>query len=226
MAAFYAAAGRFEISHLLDAGRSGPGADAEAGCWGVAYCYGTRLEALRSQHMPAHDPDFGRLAELRTDVVCLLVEPGAGRGVRELQPFVRRDSGRQWTFCHFGKVVRPQQLDTGGRVVDSQNPSERFFLHLLNRLDNNTPIESIAAALGELEGETALSFWMMSTDLTIVASWHDPETREGEGVLWMGDADLVRYVASRPIPGVAEVNWERLPSRTVFAISRERRELP
>jgi hypothetical protein len=224
MAAMFAAAGRFEMARLLDVARSGP--DAEPGCWGLACCYGTRLEALRSPHLPARDPEFGRLAELRTDMTCLLVEPGTGRGVREIQPFVRRDSGRLWSFCQSGTVADPQSLDTGGRIVDSQSPSERLFLHLLNRLDNDAPVESVAAALGELESEPALSFWMMSCDLTIVASWHRPDTSDGEGVLWIGSGELVRFVASRPIPGVQETVWERLPDRTVFGITRERWELP
>lgn len=214
------------MAELLLAVRSGPGGDAEPGNWGIAYCYGTRLEALRSPHPPQRDPEFDKLTELRTDVACLWAESGVVHGVRELQPFLRRDSGRVWAFCHFGQVLRPEQLDVDGRIVDSQSPSERLFLYVLNRLDQEQPMESVAAALGELVGETALSFWLMSTDLVLVASWHGDETQDGEGVLWMGKAELVRYVTSRPLPNVAEVSWERLPAKTVLAITRERRELP
>ena len=246
MAAMFAAAGRFAMSNLLDAGRILPGAAtgstrsglaaseqnlptsgtlAEPGSWGVAYCYGTRLETFRSQRAPAQDPDYSRLADQRTDMACLLVETGVSRSVREVQPYVRRDSGRLWSFTHFGRVLHPEALDTGGRIVDSQNPSEKLFLHIINRLDREQPVESVAAVLGELAGEESLSLWLMSCELTLVASWHAHGAAEGDGVLWVGESELARFVVSRPLPNTPEVTWERLPERTVFGISRVRREI-
>src|SRR5512135_983783 len=116
---------------LASAARGVAGADCDSGGWGVAHCYGNRLEMIRSAQPCAQDPDFGKLNELRTDMVLISIGGMAPASQRELRPYVRREGGHVWAFAHPGLVRHEDRLDTGGRITDSKNPSERYFLYLL-----------------------------------------------------------------------------------------------
>lgn len=225
MSTLIAAVGRFQMDTLALATREAAAADCDSGGWGVAYCYGNRLETIRSALPCAQDPDFTKLNELRTDMTLACIGGMTPASPRELRPYLRRETGHIWTFAHSGIVKHEDRLDTGGRITDSRNPSERYFLYLLGKLDEQAPVESLASAMAALGDEDSLSFCLMCAEMMLVGCWHGdaPESTEP---LWAGEGGLVKYFSSKPLHSLPEVKWEAMPNRTVLAITRTRRELP
>jgi predicted glutamine amidotransferase len=220
-----AAAGRFKMDVLARAARKAAGADCDSGGWGVAHCYGNRLETIRSAQPCARDPDFGKLDELRTDMTLICIGGITPASPRELRPYLRREAGHVWTFAHSGFVRHEDRLDTGGRITDSRNPSERYFLYLLGKLDEQTPVESLTNAMAPLGDEDSLSFCLMCAEMMLVGCWH-ANAPEKVGPLWAGEGELAKYFGNRPLSAMPEVRWEAMPNRAVLAITRTRRELP
>jgi predicted glutamine amidotransferase len=220
-----AAVGRFKMDVLARAAHKAAGADCDSGGWGVAHCYGNRLETIRSAQPCAHDTDFDKLDELRTDMTLICIGGITPASPRELRPYLRRESGHVWTFAHSGLVRHEDRLDTGGRITDSKNPSERYFLHLLGKLDERTPVESLTNAMTQLGDEDSLSFCLMCAEMMLVGCWH-ANAPEKTGPLWSGQGELARYFSTRPLSALPEVSWEAMPNRAVLAITRTRRELP
>lgn len=219
------AAGRIPVNSLVRAAVDVAGTDAAVGGWGVAYCYGNRLETKKSVNPCTQDPEFALVPEIRTDMALLCIGGEKNQSYqREVRPYTRREVGHTWAFCHYGTVRHPDRLDTGGRITDSANPSERLFLHLLNRVSLQDPVESATRALEALGEEPALSFCLLSADMMLVGSWHDdaPETSDR---LWAGEGLLVRYFCSKPVETLDDVSWEQMPNRTILALMRTRREL-
>jgi len=181
MGLLIAAAGRFQLDQMLDAAVARVKPEGETGGWGVAYCYGNRLESIKSSHPCGKDPDFRKLAELRTDMALICPDNKAKVSMRELQPFVRRETGKTWGFYHHGEILRPQQLDIGGRLPDSTSGSERYFLYVLGLLDPESPVETVTAALVPLTGEQTLSFCLISSEALVAVSWYEAEKPTGQG---------------------------------------------
>ncbi len=201
------------------------GADRDLGGWGIAYCYGNRLETIRSAQPCGQDPDYGKLNELRTDMALICIGGMIPASSRELRPYLRREIGHTWAFAHSGLIRHEDRLDTGGRITDSKNPSERYFLYLLGKLEEEVPVESATKAMAALGDEDSLSFCLMCCEMMLVGCWHGdlPESAEP---LWSGEGELARYVSTKPLQSLPEVGWTPLPNRAVFAITRARRELP
>jgi len=220
-----AAAGRFQMDILVRAARGVAGADCDSGGWGLAHCYGNRLETIRSAQPCAQDPDFAKLEEIRTDMVLVSIGGMSPASPRELKPYVRREAGHVWAFCHPGIVEHEDRLETGGRITDSRNPSERYFLHLLSKLNEQSPVESLTDAIAALGDEGSLSFCMMCAEMMLVGCWYGGAHEPG-GPLWLGEGGLARYFSTKPLVALPEVRWQAMPNRTVLAITRTRRELP
>jgi predicted glutamine amidotransferase len=210
---------------LARAARAAAGADCDSGGWGVAHCYGNRLETIRSAQPCAQDPDFGKLSEIRTDMALLSIGGVVPASPRELRPYVRRETGHIWAFAHPGLVRHEDRLDTGGRITDSRNPSERFFLHLLSKIEEQSPAESLSSAMVALGEDDSLSFCMMCAEMMLVGCWHGGASEPGEQ-LWVGEGESARYFSTAPLLILPEVHWHAMPNRTVLAITRTRRELP
>ena len=83
MSTLVAAVGRFQMDALARATLEAAGADRDAGGWGVAYCYGNRLETIRSALPCAHMP--GRCIACRTDgeaaCACAVRVDASARGL-------------------------------------------------------------------------------------------------------------------------------------------------
>ena len=210
---------------LARATREVAGADCASGGWGVAHCYGNRLETIRSAQPCLQDPDFGKLDEIRTDMALVCVGGMVPASPRELRPYLRRESGHVWTFAHSGLIRHEDRLDTGGRITDSKNPSERYFLYLLGKLDEQNPVESLTGALASLGDEDSLSFCLMCAEMMLVGCWYGDAPESG-GRLWSGAGELARYFSAKPLSSLPEVQWQVMPNRAVLAITRTRRELP
>ncbi|MBM3313775.1 hypothetical protein FJY70_04185 [candidate division WOR-3 bacterium] len=225
MSTLVTAFGRFQMDLLAKAILEVAGADRDAGGWGAAYCYGNRVETIRSAQPCAQDPDFARLDELRTDMALLCIGGPTPGSPRELRPYLRRESGLVWTFAHSGVIRREDQLDTGGRITDSRDPSERLFLYVLSRLDERSPVESLTQALDALGAEDDLSFCLLCAELVLVSCWY-AEAQAPAGRLWTGIGEAARFFCTQPLPLLTEVRWEPMPNRAVLAVTRTRRELP
>jgi hypothetical protein len=191
----------------------------------VAHCYGNRLEAIRSAQPCAQDPDFGKLDEIRTDMALVCIGGMVPASPRELRPYIRRETGHIWAFAHSGLVKHEDRLDTGGRITDSKNPSERYFLYLLGKLEEQSPVESLTSAMAALGDEDSLSFCMMCAEMMLVGCCYG-DASESTGRLWSGEGELARYFSTKPLVSLPEVRWQVMPNRIVLAITRMRHELP
>jgi len=227
-----AAAGRFTASTLTAAAESivsGPPA-----AWGIAYCHGGRLEWLHSALAPANDTaeearpgtdaDYSALADLRTDMAMFVIHSDT-RIVsrREIQPFARREPLRAWAFCNLGRIEHPELLDTGPRAAETADPGEKFFLHLLDRLNPDQPVESAESILAGMSEETAVRFALMCPEWLLIGLRQRPDAATP---LWKGRGDLLLVIASQPVsnlPGVS--HWAQLTGDAVLAVTRQPREL-
>lgn len=221
MATFLAAAGRFTMEWLKTTAvaLAGPQpAGATAGAWGVAYCYGNRLEAIRSNRSWQHDPDFALLSELKSDMAMLFLDsPGRQLGPREVQPFIRHEPGQTWAFCHLGTIANPDQLDPGPRLPDSTSPSEKYFLHILAGFNPGDPTGSVATLQAQLTGGD-LAFCLMTPSLMVASSGTSP--------IWLGQSETLRVLSSAKLASLT-LNFTLTPlaAAEVIAITRERREI-
>ncbi len=216
MALSFAVAGRFDAELLGEVARAVVAREEEttfAG-WGLVYCYGNRLEVIRSPELR-----FERLAEVRTDMALVSLtregEPGPD------QPLSRREPDRSWGFSFAGSLSRPADLQTGNRIPDGPSTAERFLIHLLHGYDEDAPVESVLRAQDGLPAGDDSSFMMLGTELLLV----NERRPEGESSpqLWFGRARLLRLVAPFPVPSLRDTTWEPVDVRSAFAISRFRR---
>ncbi|MEO0080133.1 MAG: hypothetical protein ABIK44_05605 [candidate division WOR-3 bacterium] len=231
MAVLLAAAGRFKMEWLKTTAETlaskesketsaEPAAIPTPGGWGVAYCYGNRLESLRSNRHWQLDPDFAQLPEIKTDMAMLYLHgPGTRLGPREVQPFVRFEQGQFWAFSHLGTITTQDRLDTGNRLPDSNSLSEKYFLHILEGLSLEDIPGSVAARQKLLSQEPSLSFCLMRSDLMIVSCLFREKSAPGR--LWFSRSELLLVMASQPIP-----SGSPLSSGSLIAITRQRREIP
>lgn len=241
MLPFVAAFGRFTIKELIAAAQSlpfeqgrplspqeaaaAPAPDPLAGAWGIAWCYGDRLEHIRSNRPHTADPEFAKLAEVRSDMALICLHPPLRRlKLREVQPFVRREPDTTWAFLHYGRIDRPDLLDTGHRLPDGPSPSERYFLHILNRLDLDNPAESVLTALQPLSQETSLAFVLISPQTAIVCSGTATVNPPAQQI-YLGRSELLRLVAPGRLTTFEDVRWEVIPIGQTIAVLRERRAL-
>lgn len=225
-------AGRFTASNLTAAAQALVKDKPEA--WGIAFCHGNRLEWLHSPPAPVADPneparpgsdaDYSGLDDLRTDMALLAIHSGCRLlSRREVQPFIRREPLRSWAFCNLGRIEHPELLDTGPRAAETQTPDERLFLHLIERLDPEKPVESAESIIADLKGETAVCFALMCPQWLLFGL---KQTAAEQPRLWKGRGDLLLVLASEPvadIPGVGK--WTPVVGNIVMAVTRQPKEL-
>ncbi|MEO0071619.1 MAG: class II glutamine amidotransferase [candidate division WOR-3 bacterium] len=222
MPVFLAAAGKFTMEWLLSILNNPETAGVEGG-WGVAYCYGNRLETIRSHHSRKEGEEFNQMKEIRTDMAMLYFHNTDEKLTpRTVQPFVRREAGEAWAFCHIGHIEHPERLNLGGRYPDGPAPSETFFMHILNQFRAEAPVESVYALFSTTPDEGTLSFSLMSPNFVVAASWFNEKEKKPIR-LWFGKGKLVRLLATYPFENLAGVVWEVLANRSVLIINRERR---
>ena len=214
--------GRFDARMFETVARElgGPELGKDYAAWGVAYCYGNRLEVVRSVRTPAGRLDFGALGEVRTDMGFICLCPELSR--EAALPLLRKERAARWAFLAHGAVGGTGRLELGERIPDGSSSGERLMIHLLNELDEQEPTASVERALGRLEGEPELGFHLLGADTLVVANWHEAGDSNGEE-LWFGSGELLRVVAPRRLVSVPEVAWEPIPNRAVVAVSRYRR---
>lgn len=229
MAVLLAAAGRFKMEWLLAGLEEKLGGNFPSTIWGLAYCSGNRLEVVRSYSPRNSNVAFPQLADVRTDMAMFYLydNKDVSAPIR-VQPFVRQGDGFAWAFCQIGKIIgkisHPERLVRGGHYTESSDPSEIFFVSLLEHFSLERPIESIEEFMGQFSEESALSFCLLSPEIMAVASWCSNNERGSAG-LWLGKGELVRVVASPPPPPLSGIVWSELGNRSIIVLLRERRSV-
>lgn len=226
MPKIFAAAGRFSMEWFLSAGLL-PTANLKdggepVGGWGVVYCHGNRLEAVRSDQSRTDNAVFGQLVDVRTDMALLyLHDQNQILAPRFVQPFFRRESGGAWAFCHIGQIPHPERLISELRYPDGPDPGEILFMHILDQFNPDKPDESLAAIFSTLD-EWEISLCLMAAE-TMVVFCRYGDSKSSQTRLWLGKGELVRVVCSPPIVDLPGISWEFLPNNQVIVISRHRR---
>jgi hypothetical protein len=224
-----ALAGRFGIGLLTAALEElvATGPAGRYGGWGIAYCYGTLLEVVRSDR-PAPGAeggfDFSGLNDIKTDLAIARLTDKAEVPAynRDLQPYLRREAPRPQAFCAPARLRNPRALDAGHRITDGADPDERFFLHVLHSFDEGDPLGSVTAMHERLAGEPDQRFMLLNTRLLAVSTWQEPG--DGRPPLWLGRSDLVRALAPTRLEALGEMSWEPVAARSVMVFTRQRYE--
>lgn len=222
-----AAAGKFDIDLIIRAAvqmtKDEPHRKLRS--WGLAYCYGNRLEAAKVGLDAGQQPGFEKLADVRTDMAVLALGLTSEQEAPVLQPLLRKEKKQMWAFCSGAGLPRPETLDTGRLRPQGESTQELLFLHLLSRLKVEDPVKSVRTTLEAMEVEAGLSFLLLSADMLVVACWNGASQPEGESELWFGQGPLLRIVAPTPLRELERVEWGKLGDRSVVAVSRLRRPI-
>jgi hypothetical protein len=221
-----AAAGKFGVDLLTNAALQMTRGESrrKLESWGMAYCYGNRLEAVKVGLEAGERPGFDRLSDVRTDMAMLALGlPGEGEAGL-VQPLLRKERKQMWAFCLNGTVSNPVSLDVGRLRPEGESPAEWLFLHVLNRFNAEDPVESVRTALEAMEVESELDFLLLNADMLVVARWAG-SSLQGEGEIWLGQGPLLRIVAPTPLRELERVEWVKMPDRSVAVISRLRRPI-
>jgi hypothetical protein len=220
-----AAAGKFDIDLLIRAAvqMTKDESHRKLRSWGLAYCYGNRLEAAKVGLDAGQEPGFEKLADVRTDMAVLALGLTSEQETPVLQPLLRKEKKQMWAFCSGAGLPRPETLDTGRLRPQGDSTQELLFLHLLSRLKEEDPVRSVRTTLEAMDVEAGLSLLLLSTDMLVVARWTGaPEPGDKSG-MWLGQGPLLRIAAPTPLRELERVEWGKLGDRSVVAISRLRR---
>ncbi|UCG42380.1 MAG: hypothetical protein JSU73_10975 [candidate division WOR-3 bacterium] len=222
-----AAAGKFGIDLLIGAAlqmtRDEP--DGELRSWGLAYCYGNRLEAAKVGLGAGQKPDLERLADVRTDMAVLALGLSNEQETPVLQPLLRKEKKQTWAFCSGAGLPRPEGLDTGRLRPQGDSVQELLFLHLLSRLKSEDPVGSVRTTLEAMDVEAGLVFLLLGAEVLVAARWIGTAQPEEKSEMWLGQGPLLRIVAPTPLRELERVEWGKLGNRSVMAITRLRRPI-
>jgi hypothetical protein len=222
-----AAAGKFGIDLLIGAAlqmtRDEPRGKLRS--WGLAYCYGNRLEAARVCLDAGQQPGFEKLTDVRTDMAMLALGLSTEQETPVLQPLLRKEKKQMWAFCSGAGLPRPEGLDTGRLRPQGDSMQELLFLHLLSRLRSEDPVSSVRTTLEAMDVEAGLVFLLLSAEVLVAARWTGTAQPDEKSEMWVGQGPLLRIVAPTPLRELERVEWGKLGERSVVAISRLRRPI-
>ena len=222
-----AAAGKFDIDLLISAAlkMAQDQPHHKLTSWGLAYCYGNRLEAAKVSLDAGQQPGFEKLADMRTDMAVLSLGLSGEPQSTVMQPLLRKEKRQTWAFCSGAGLPRTEGLDPGRLLPQGDSVGELLFLHLLSRLKTEDPVGSVRTTLEAIDVEAELSLLLLSADILVAASWGGDSQSENRSGLWLGQGPLLRVVAPTPLRELERVEWGKLAHRSVVAISRLRRPI-
>lgn len=204
-----AIAGRFRATLAAEIGAELAGKAAYDN-WGMAYCFGNRVEVQRAPGR-AGALDFSTLAALKTDMAILCLNED-----KVQQPWVRREKGRTWAFASAGRVPElGKQVTMPGTLC----PEERLLVRLAGKFSPDDPLGLVEKH--RPEGSEKLRFLLMNDEALVLSTGE--ATTEPE--MWFGRAPLLRVVSPVQLNAVPKVQWEPLPHNSILALSRYRHAL-
>jgi predicted glutamine amidotransferase len=209
--------------------------------WGMAAQNGGDLWVAKSTVPANEDPDYLRLAGKQLGDTGLVHLRWATTGLtvedRNSHPFVHGG----YAMAHNG-AIRPQdQLPAmlppeWERQLTSTTDSERYFLHILSRLEarDGDMVAAVADTLAHIRRDytpTCLNAILLAPDAFYAIAWHDPQLIPRESILERGSPetpDSYFDFAYRQTPGavvVASTGWPLedcsvLPNGSVLAVDR------
>lgn len=201
-----AVAGRFRPALLIEIGGE-LGRQGAFASWGVAYCYGNRVEVLRGQ-VDSQKTDFSSLAGVKTDMAFFCMNRD-----KAVQPWVRREQDKDWAFACEGQVPDVPEEHLGFAPLCRE---ERLFAHLARHFSADDPLGSVEKH--RPAGSESLRFFLMSEEVLVVSTGENLSA----GRLWLGRAPLFRVISPRKLETVRKLQWEELPEKGLVVFSRYR----
>ncbi|MBO0788340.1 MAG: class II glutamine amidotransferase [Actinobacteria bacterium] len=215
--------------------------------WGAAWYDGDRLDVRKSHRRAAGDPLYQRLGHSRLGDAGLLhlrwATPGMPLRSRDAHPF--RHGGL--AMAHNG-AIHPQ--DRLGELLPaaweqrltSGSDSERYFLHVMSRLDAHggdlpAAVADTAARIRRGFRPNSLNAVFLAADAVYAVSWHDPANIPAAALLDRGYTGPPEYLAGYfhlsyrvteqavvvASSGWPQRGWELLPNGSVLVIDRATR---
>ena len=215
--------------------------------WGMAALDGDQVRVARSPQQAGEDDEYHRLAKERlgdTGLVHLRwATPGLPVEMRNCHPF----RYGEFTMAHNGAIHPQDRLPEmlppeWERRLTGSTDSERYFLHLMSRLEarDGDVVAAAADTVAHIRRHytpNSLNAILLGPDALYAISWHDPERipyalikeRETAGagsdpaayfhLAWRQDADSV-VVSSTGWP---QDGWNILPNGAALTVSRSGR---
>lgn len=222
-----AAAGKFDANWLISTALScsnltgGKGVPVTA--WGVSYCHGNQLETLRVHRPPETEKEIARLAEITTDMLIFyLHDQHEMLSSYVVQPLVRRKADINWAFCRIGALRHLEPLFQTTCYPEALDPSELFFMQVLDRFTRDQPIESVQTLLSQISDGPELSFAMMCPEMLVVTHWITGSDVD-ELKLFLGKGELLRIFTTFSRMEIPGVEWIEVANHSVTVIFRKRR---
>jgi predicted glutamine amidotransferase len=237
MCRMIAAVGRFDVEPLLDALRVmalndngayeheyrhlGAGLRHDCG-WGAAAHRDDGFAVTRSTTPCFDDPGLDELAGTSTDLLILHARRTPERDTIALDnthPFATDWRGSEYVFCHNGAVNDRTQLSWDPSLTPRGTiDSEEIFFHVLTRLDESAPAESVVESLRAIEDFTSLNcFLAFGSSLIAHARTSEGSERERYYKLWRGRGDGFEVVSSEIVDGLG-VAWRAVPTGTSLRV--------
>ncbi|HEY3735563.1 MAG TPA: class II glutamine amidotransferase [Streptosporangiaceae bacterium] len=209
--------------------------------WGMAARDGGELRVAKSPRRASDDPDYQRLtAEPLGDAGLLHLRwatPGLPVEDRNSHPFVRGD----FALAHNGAIhpqdKLPQLLASAWeQQLTGGTDSERYFLHILSRLDANggDMVAAVADTVRRIRGgytPNSLNAVLLAPGALYAIAWHDPRLIPREDITARGSAeepdsyfDLAYQVREDSVvvgsTGWPQDGWTVLPNGSVLIVDR------
>jgi predicted glutamine amidotransferase len=212
--------------------------------WGMAWYDGADVQIRKSPEAAAGDPRYGELARVPLSSGGLVhlrwATPGLPLGTANSHPFRYGD----YVMAHNGAIHPQDQL--GGllppaweRRLTSGTDSERYFLHVMSRLERTggdlcAAIAETAAHIRGTLRPNSLNAILLAPDAVYAVSWHDPDNIPAAAMRSRGYTGPPEYLsgyfhlAYRETAGSVVVassgwpqdGWSTLPNGSVLVIDR------
>ncbi len=237
MCRMIAAVGRFDVGPLVDALRAmalnenpayvheyrsrGPSLRHDCG-WGAAFLTDAGFSVHRSTTPCFEDDGFDRLADVTTNLALLHARRTRERdtiAVENTHPFIATWKSAEYVFCHNGAVNDRSQLSWDPSfAIQGTIDSEALFYHVLTRLDDEQPAESVEDSLRDIVDFTAVNCFLASAGSLVAHARMSPTSeRPLYYTLWRGKGDGFEVVSSEIVGGF-DVDWSEIPSGTALRI--------
>lgn len=204
-------AGRFNADFVVAAAKELVQATQQPGfaSWGMAFCYGNRLETRRSGKPGVEAFSFSELSDAKTDMALLVLNESP----EAVMPLARREKGKDWSWC-----TQPSLAPGGEPAAIATDYARRLLLEL----DPEDPVGTTEKVRQTGPGQSCffISVELLLADLRAAAV---PGQEPG---VWMGTGQLVSVLSPVPLRQLANIEWEQVLPGAALVFTRFRHELP